>query len=1235
MVDTRPGTAPHTPHARPFIVGIGASAGGLEALTRLFSHLPPSTGLAFVLVQHLDPKHESFLPDLLARTTHMPVKQADDDVLVQPDRVYVMPPNTSVTIADGIVKVIPRNDAPGPRMPIDRLLRSLAESHTHRAIGVILSGTGSDGTIGLEAIKAEGGITFAQDQDSAKYDGMPGSAIARGCVDFILPPEGIALELVRIAQHPYVWRVDEAVGDAAPETAEALRKILTLLRETSGVDFFEYRQTTVERRILRRMAVHRIEHLSQYLEYLEQRPAEGRFLCDEMVPRVTRFFRDPHAFAVLKQRVFPRLLERRPRGAPIRVWVPGCATGEEAYSIGIGLAEFLEDRTVDVQIFGTDLSATAIEQARAGWYTDSVVDDLSAEHQRFFVRRNRGYQVSELLRKMCVFAKHDLTSDPPYSKIDLISCRNVLIYLNMAQERVIPVFHYALRPGGFLMLGSHETAARFPDLFAAVEKQHQIYEKKDVPPGVREQRWLPPRPVRRLKADDTPRAASRTSDLQPAADRAVLSAYAPAGVIVNDELRVVHVRGEVGAYLEIAPGEMSASVLSMASRSGLALALQAAMEQARKEGTPTRKECVTLRDPDQRVNLQVIPLSVPGDRPHFLVLFEEVVTAPRTDTGAGARAEERDDTPRELLALQQELGTTRARLLAVAEQHQRSHAEFEAGEEEASSNIEELQSVNEELETAKEELQSTNEELTTVNEELETRNVDLQQARDFASSIVETVRHPLIVLNADLRVQTANRSFYDTFRLQPHDAEGLLIYDLSGGAWSTSSLRAMLGQVLPANQAFDDYEMEHDLPGLGRRVMVLNARRLDRGNLILLAIEDITSRRQAEQDLERSQERLRHGQKMEAIGRLAGGVAHDFNNLLTIILGYSALLIQQVNDETLQQVGEIQKAAERASALTHQLLAFSRRQVLHPERLNLNTVIADLDKMLRRLIGEHVELVIATDPALGSVLADAGQVGQIVMNLSLNARDAMRHGGTLTIETANIDVDWTSAEAPDLPLAHYVRLVVRDTGSGMAPEIQAHVFEPFFTTKGPGQGTGLGLATVFGIVEQTGGTVRFSSEIGRGTTFEVYFPRLEKSEEGSRARIRPPATARGSEVVFLVEDEDAVRELTRRLLEQQGYTVLVASNGEECLTALEAYPDTVHLLLTDVVMPRMGGRELAERGARLRPDMKILFMSGHTDDALLRHGITKGGSALLQKPFSLPELAGKVREVLGEWKDAE
>jgi two-component system CheB/CheR fusion protein len=1233
VTDTRPTNEPSRGRERPSIVGIGASAGGLEALTRLFRQLPPTTGLAFVLVQHLDPKHASFLPDLLARTTQMFVKQASDNLLIEPDQVYVAPPNTSLTIEGDITKLVPRDQAPGPRMPIDRFLCSLAESHTHRAIGVILSGTGSDGTLGLEAINAAGGITFAQDRDSAKYDGMPNSAIASGCVDLILPPEGIADELARIADHPYIWHVDEAVGDSPTGTADPLHAILALLQQTTGVDFFQYRQTTIQRRIFRRMAVHRIERLGEYLQYLEQRPPEVWRLYDEMVPRVTRFFRDPDAFAVLKQGVFPRLLEQRTRGAPIRVWVPGCATGEEAYSIGISLAEFLEGRATDVQIFGTDLSATAIERARAGWYPDTVVDELSAERRRFFVKRSPGYQVCKSLREMCVFAKHDLTGDPPYSKMDLISCRNVLIYLNTAQERVIPVFHYALQPGGFLMLGAHETAARFPDLFAVVNKEHQIYAKKEVALTLPEHRWLPGSPVRAPKSDDG-RRADRTSDLQQAADRALASAYAPAGVIVNDELRVVQVRGNVGNYLETAPGAMSESILSMASRSGLARDLHAAIAQARRERTPTRREGRILRERDGQVNVQVIPLGA-SDQAHQLVLFEEVAPASRANTGAAAKTETQTVVPTELLALQQELATNRVQLLALIDQHERSSAEFESNEEEALSSIEELQSVNEELETAKEELQSTNEELTTVNEELQTRNVDLQQARDFASSIVDTVRHPLMVLNANLRVQTANRSFYDTFRLQPHETEGQSLYDLSGGAWSTPSLRRLLGQVLPANQAFDDCELEHDFPGLGRRAMVLNARRLEPGHLILLALEDITTRRQAEQSLQQSQEQLRHGQKMEAIGRLAGGVAHDFNNLLTIILGYSGLLLQQLNGESLQQVEEIQKAAERASALTHQLLVFSRRQVLHPERLNLNTVVADLDRMLRRLVGEHVGLVIATDPALGWTLADAGQVGQIIMNLSLNARDAMPEGGTLTIETANIDLDETLARLPELPLGRYVRLAVRDTGSGMAPEVQTHVFEPFFTTKEPGQGTGLGLATVFGIVEQTGGTVRFSSEMGRGTTFEVYFPRLEEPAEGSKPRARLSATARGFEVVFVVEDEDAVRELTRRLLEQQGYIVLMASNGEDCLTTLEAHPDTVHLLLTDVVMPGMGGRELAERAAALRPDIKVLFMSGHTDDALLRHGVTKGGSALLQKPFSLTELAAKVREVLDEWSNPE
>ena len=445
----------------------------------------------------------------------------------------------------------------------------------------------------------------------------------------------------------------------------------------------------------------------------------------------------------------------------------------------------------------------------------------------------------------------------------------------------------------------------------------------------------------------------------------------------------------------------------------------------------------------------------------------------------------------------------------------------------------------------------------------------------------------------------------------------------------------MLGEVLPTDRFFNDFELQRDWAKIGRKILLLSARQLDHVQMILFSINDITDRKNAEKALRSTEDRLRHAQKLEAIGRLAGGVAHDFNNLLTGILGYSELLLDSVGRDDPKHEGlrEIKKAADRAASLTQQLLAFSRRQILQPKVLALNAVATDLERMLRRLIGEHIELVIASDKPLGVVRADAGQVGQVIMNLALNARDAMFHGGTLTIDTRNVEVEDAPAGGEGLPPGRYVMLEVRDTGVGMDQETQSHIFEPFFTTKGKGLGTGLGLATIYGIVEQSGALIRFSSGLGRGTSFRIFFPRVEEPASSTERSKRPPEAAlaeipRGSEVILVVEDEDVVRRLACSFLENRGYKVLEARHGSEGLALCKKREEPIDLLLSDIVMPEMGGGELAEKASPLHPKMKVLFMSGYTDDTLIREGIKTRGTPFLQKPFTLQELARQVREVL-------
>jgi two-component system CheB/CheR fusion protein len=1220
------------------VVGIGASAGGLDVFKRLLSDLPVDTGFAIVFIQHLDPNHQSMLAEILARATTMPVMEAADGIRVEANHVYVIPPNIDLTIADGALKLAPRTQTQGLHLPIDRFLRSLADQLGSKAIGVILSGTGSDGSAGVEAIKGAGGVTFAQDAATARFATMPQAAVSTGCVDFVLPPEGIATEMARIGRHPYL-------SDALPSTQkkrpsatdeEQFAGILAVLHGATGIDFSLYREQTIKRRILRRLALNRIDTLKQYNERLRSDPGELMALHKDLLISVTRFFRDLESFEALKTVVFPRLLEGRPAKDTIRIWVAGCATGEEAFSIAISLQEYLNETnaTFPVQIFGSDLSAAAIEKARTGRYPENIASDVSMERlNRFFTKIEGGYRVNKNLREMCVFARHNLIDDPPFSKLDLISCRNVLIYLGKVQKDILQLFHYALKPKGFLLLGSSETGA--PEaLFSVADREHRIYGKREV--VKKPKLFHAPGSRRGTVAGSTPQASVRKplwdgADVRKEVDRILLSRYSPSGVLVNEDLEIIEIRGKASPYLTLPAGKVSFHLAKLIPDTGLFLEVEKLIQQVRTTGEPARRERVHCDRDSSDLNLEAVPLDA-GQTTTVLVIFEAVPRGDEIATSRLGTPPEGSSEERQIGRLKQQLADVRQRLIDALEESQSSMEESQNTTEEALSANEELQSLNEELETAKEELQSTNEELISVNDELQTKNRALAEARDIATSIVETIRHPLVVLDTDLRIRTANRAFYHSFQVSPLEAQGQVVYSVSRGSWDLPALRNAMDGILRGDSSFPDFEVEQDFPGLGPRSLVLGGCRIKHLKMILLAIDDITDSKLAQEALRAGEERLRQSQKMESLGRLAGGIAHDFNNLLTIILGHSNLLRDRLADDepAAHQLLEIEAAGEKAASLTQQLLSFSRRQVLHPEVLELNTIVADCDRMLRRLVGERITIAVKCEPALWQVRADAGEISRALINLSLNARDAMPDGGTLTIETSNVTLTEAGNPRQVLTPGRYAMIAVHDTGIGIDAEAQAHIFEPFFTTKEIGKGTGLGLPTVLGIVEQSGGAIRCESEPGRGTSFRIFLPAVAvtpaRAASGAEGAIKAART-RGSEVILLVEDHEMVRTLARDILKMYGYVVIEASNVQEGLAFCEAHEGPIDLLVSDVVMPGLGGREFAEGALKLRPSMKVLFVSGHTEDIVLKEGI-KTGTPFLQKPYTPAALAQKVRETL-------
>jgi two-component system CheB/CheR fusion protein len=763
----------------PTIVGIGASAGGLEAFTRLVRRIPPNTGLAYVLVQHLDPEHESMLPNLLAREASIPVRQVADGMKVLANHAYVIPPNTTMSITDGHLRLAERKKMRGPPMPIDGFFSSLAETHQSGALGIILSGTGSDGARGIEAIKAAGGITIAQSAGSARFPSMPESAVATGHVDFVLPPEEIAEKLAKIGQH--LARHDTAKPTPSPEEENELRKILQLLQSRTGVDFRNYRRATVHRRILRRMLLHRRDTHNEYLNFLRDNPEELDALYEDMLIDVTSFFRDPEVFAALESTGFPQMMKNREPAGPIRVWVAGCAGGEETYSIAISLLEYLAKAEIEetpVQIFATDLSNSSINKARAGLYTEGIEATVSPERlERFFVKEELGYRISKNVRDLCVFSRQNVMRDPPFSHLDLISCRNVLIYLEATtQKRIFPIFHYALKPNGLLVLGTAESASTASTLFEALDKRHKLYLRRGTGTSALDGDLAIPgfEEPRARTARHGPSRERNHDDVQTEADRLMLARFAPGGVVVNDALDIVQFRGQTSPFLEHVAGAASLNLLKLA-RQELVPPLRSAIHIADSENRPARNEHVRLKEQGKLVTIDVIPFRSSFSRGRFFVVtfIEEVAhsRAEKVGRSKDLKKTEPKRTTRGSSAahLRQELEETRSYLQDVIEEYEATNEELRAANEEVQSANEELQSTNEELETTKEEIQSTNEELNTVNEELRHRNTELTSLSSDLSNVLASSQVPMVIVGSDMAIRRFTPAADKIMKLIPSD----------------------------------------------------------------------------------------------------------------------------------------------------------------------------------------------------------------------------------------------------------------------------------------------------------------------------------------------------------------------------------------------------------------------------------------------------------------------------------
>ncbi|MEJ2254630.1 MAG: chemotaxis protein CheB [Nitrospirota bacterium] len=959
-----------------YVVGIGASAGGLGALERFFGHVPSEDRAAYVVVQHLARGKESIMDSILQKYTAMPVAQARDGMKVEPDHVYLNPPDRELEIKDGVLYLFPPVEGDGrPPQPIDRFLRSLAADMKDFAIGVILSGAGTDGTLGMRAVKGEGGFTVVQDPREAEYDGMPRSAVDTGLVDEVLPVEQIPGKILEFIGQHAALREERAIPEEAFRAAA--RKAFMLVEKATGHDFTHYKEGTVRRRMARRMAINRVDDPEEYVRLLQGKPEEVNALFQDMLIGVTNFFRDRLAFEALEKKVLPAILKGRSPDNPVRVWVPGCSTGEEAYSIAMVMLDAMERMNVHVplQVFGTDVDPEAIEHARTGRYSENIAQDVGPERLKtYFSKENEEWQVKSHLREKAVFAVQNLSKDPPFSQLDLISCRNVLIYMDEElQGKLMLIFHYSLKKGGFLWLGTSETVGSNTDLFAPVDVKQKIFRRREAPGGVHAY------PLEMFgRAEERARARmpefrgeKPVKRMARMAETAILEHLAPASVLVNERHQALYFHGETEWFLSPPRGEAAYDVLKMA-RKGVDMKLATALHRAQTKGETVVSEGLEARRDGMSLTFDLVvkPLREPESlEGTYLVAFRLRGKPERTEEKEKREREQKAPVPeadRERVAeLEKELQGTREYLQSTVEELEASNEELRSANEELQSMNEELQSTNEELETAKEEMQSQNEEMDSLNAELESKvndiseaNSDLQnllkstelgvvfldadfrikrftpaatavlsliasdvgrplgdlkskivdnrlvekarrvldtlekyeeqvqteegewygmritpyrtvenvidgvvltfvhithvkkaeqeaqEARAVAEGIVETIREPLLLLDGDLTVRSANPAFYRMFHTSPKKTRGKNVCELGDRQWDTPELRTLLDEVLSKDHPVEDFRVQYDFPETGRRTMLLNARKVHvkgrEAGLILLAFQEVT-----------------------------------------------------------------------------------------------------------------------------------------------------------------------------------------------------------------------------------------------------------------------------------------------------------------------------------------------------------------------------------------------------------
>jgi two-component system CheB/CheR fusion protein len=1244
---TSTGVGPTPNHAFP-IVGIGASAGGLEAFTQLLKMVPSDVRLAFVLIQHLDPTHTSFLCEALAKATPMPVSEAVDGELVEPNHVYVITPSADIAIVKGRLSLESReNDRRKPHLPIDYFLCSLAKDRGCHAFGVVLSGNASDGTEGLRAIKAEDGITFAQDPKSAKFGSMPRNAVKAGVVDYCLAIPELASELVRLSRHSYLAARQ---GDPPTVDDEILKEICVIVRNAVGVNFSEYKAGTFERRMARRMAMRRTDSPASYLAVLKRDPDEIRTLYDDLLIHVTSFFRDPEVFDALKTDVLPDILKDKPEGAPFRLWVAGCSSGEEVYSLAMVLLEFMDKSSSrPIQIFGSDISERIIETARAGIYPDTAVSELSDERRRrFFTKVDQGYRVVKAVRDLCIFVQHDLARDPPFSRLDLVTCRNVLIYFDAPlQKRVLSTLHYALSQPGFLVLGRTENIIGFDRLFVPADKSVRIFSRTTQPSALR---FAPRSEVAPRGVASSDRGAAdysrRGVDVSKHLDRLLLARYAPPGVLINERLEIIHFCGQTGAYLQAAPGEPQNNIVKMA-RGGLLGALRATIARAKKHMAPTREDGVEV-DAGAICNIVVIPFTGLPDMKEqlYVVLFEQassplaeagkVGKRPKGSKGGTRSSPSADDR---VSKLEHELLATKEYLQSLIEDHVRTADELGSANEELVSGNEELQSMNEELETAKEELQSTNEELTTVNDELQSRNHEATQVNGDLVNLLATVDFPLLILDTDRKIRRFTPSARSIMNVLSTDV-GRPFDDIKTNI-EVSDLDRQIAEVVET-LVMKESEVQ-DREGHWYRMQIRPYKTTDnRIDGAILSLVDIHALRQSVADAERARKDAE--QANGAKDQFLAILSHELRTPLTSVSLHAELLCggMELEPGRAKRAGEaIQRATIMQGQLIDDLLDVSRiisgKFQLETKPFDLRTAVAaaieDVNGLAAR---KSIELKVDLDTVPAIVSGDSVRLQQVASNLLTNAIK-------FTPQKGQVEVVLDVADG-------CAKLVVSDTGIGIEPGFLPFVFNRFAqedTSRTRAQGgLGLGLAIVRHVLELHGGTVSAESPgMGKGSTFSVTLPLTtlvsttapptSLSEiSGMRLADEGPSAVEHTELhdvpILVVDDDAGVREGVAEILNRMGARVRVAQSAADAMMAIDELHPAV--ILCDIAMPgedgysflrRLRGRGPAQGGSI--PALALTALAGESD----RHSAAAAGFQMyLAKPIDINRLKRAVVDLV-------